>query len=98
MLILDIHVIQSLRNERKKYHVMKFNASLNIDFSKWTQVTICLQRRNILVVKVVFLSTIPKVGAELITNLIGKDGEGKQPEDLKPAATGWIQEKEICSS
>lgn len=25
------------RNERKKYHVMKFNASLNIDFSKWTQ-------------------------------------------------------------
>ena len=39
-----------------------------------------------------------QVGAELITNLIGKDGEGKQPEDLKPAATGWIQEKEICSS
>jgi len=25
------------RDERKKYHVMKFNASLNIDFSKWTQ-------------------------------------------------------------
>ena len=98
MLILDIHVIQSLRNERKKYHVMKFNASLNIDFSKWTQVTICFQRRNISLVKVVFLSTIPKEGSELITNLIGKDGEGKQPEDLKPAATGWFQEKEICSS
>ena len=60
---------------------MKFNASLNIDFSKWTQVTICFQRRNILLVKVIFLSTIPKVDAELITNLIGKDGEGKQPED-----------------
>ena len=27
-----------IRDERKKYHVMKFNASLNIDFSKWTQV------------------------------------------------------------
>ena len=25
------------RDEMKKYHVMKFNASLNIDFSKWTQ-------------------------------------------------------------
>ena len=23
--------------ENKKYHVMKFNASLNIDFSKWSQ-------------------------------------------------------------
>ena len=26
------------RNERKNYHMMKFNASLNVDTSKWTQV------------------------------------------------------------
>lgn len=26
------------RNEQKKYHIMKFNASLNIDPAKWTQV------------------------------------------------------------
>jgi len=25
------------RDDKKKFHVMKFNASLNIDFSKWTQ-------------------------------------------------------------
>ena len=52
-LMLSVRSLQSIfakkifiRDERKKYHVMKFNASLNIDFSKWTQVraTACLRQ------------------------------------------------------
>jgi hypothetical protein len=36
------------RNERKSYHMMKFNASLNIDTSKWTQVRDnCRSRFNV---------------------------------------------------
>ena len=26
------------RNEKKNYHIMKFNASMNVDVGKWTQV------------------------------------------------------------
>ena len=28
------------RIERKKYHIMKFNASMNVDVGKWNQVNI----------------------------------------------------------
>ena len=28
------------RIERKKYHIMKFNASMNVDVGKWSQVNI----------------------------------------------------------
>ena len=27
------------RNEKKNYHIMKFNASMNVDVGKWTQVS-----------------------------------------------------------
>ena len=26
------------RNEKKNYHIMKFNANLNVDVGKWSQV------------------------------------------------------------
>eukprot|EP00096_Caligus_rogercresseyi_P004684 TRINITY_DN1909_c0_g1_i1.p1 TRINITY_DN1909_c0_g1~~TRINITY_DN1909_c0_g1_i1.p1 ORF type:complete len:534 (+),score=239.91 TRINITY_DN1909_c0_g1_i1:1072-2673(+) len=34
------------RNARKSHHVMKFNASLNIDFTKWAQGTVRMVREN----------------------------------------------------
>ena len=27
------------RNEKKNYHIMKFNANMNVDVGKWTQVS-----------------------------------------------------------
>ena len=27
------------RNEKKNYHIMKFNASMNVDVGKWSQVS-----------------------------------------------------------
>lgn len=36
--------MDSFRNSKKKHNVMRFNATLNVDFSKWTQVK--MEREN----------------------------------------------------
>jgi hypothetical protein len=42
-LIVNIQSVSS-RNTKKKYQVMRFTSSVNIDFSKWTQVK--MEREN----------------------------------------------------
>jgi len=57
------------RDERKKYHVMKFNASLNIDFSKWTQARM-VRENNQKILNLQPQDDDPKFGAG---SVFGKD-------------------------
>ncbi|CAB4070397.1 B3GALTL [Lepeophtheirus salmonis] len=51
------------RNSRKSHHVMKFNASLNIDFTKWAQGTVRMVRENNQKASKAAEAEMPKYGA-----------------------------------
>lgn len=42
--IVQEYSIRVPKNVQKKYHVMRFNANLKVDFAKWTQVK--MEREN----------------------------------------------------
>merc|ERR1719228_3254642 len=63
-------MIQSLEQENKKYHVMKFNASLNVDFSKWTQARMVRENNQKIVNSTQPVDDDPKFGAG---SVFGKD-------------------------
>jgi len=58
------------RDERRKYHVMKFNASLNIDFGKWSQARMVRENNQKILNQANFGDDDPKFGAG---SVFGKD-------------------------
>jgi len=58
------------REENKKYHVMKFNASLNVDFSQWTQARMVRENNQKIVNSTQPVDDDPKFGAG---SVFGKD-------------------------
>jgi len=75
------------RDERKKYHVMKFNASLNIDFSKWTQARM-VRENNQKILNQQPQDDDPKFGAG---SVFGKDvKEEARRKVYDPEAQPWL--------
>ena len=50
------------RNEKKNYHIMKFNANMNVDVGKWTQVskTVGIGSFYVLLIRGVLAGKFPK--------------------------------------
>jgi len=83
------------REENKKYHVMKFNASLNVDFSKWTQVRMVRENNQKIVNSNQPVDDDPKFGAG---SVFGKDMKeearrqklGFSRKKYNPEAQPWL--------
>lgn len=58
---LILNKMLCFRNNKKKHNVMRFNATLNVDFSKWTQVK--MERENNMKEYKGIEEEIPKFGA-----------------------------------
>jgi len=58
------------RDDKRKYHVMKFNASLNIDFSQWSQARMVRENNQKILNQANFGDDDPKFGAG---SVFGKD-------------------------
>jgi len=74
------------REENKKYHVMKFNASLNVDFSKWTQARMVRENNQKIVNSTQPVDDDPKFGAG---SVFGKD----MKEEARRQKLGIIRKK-----
>lgn len=74
------------REENKKYHVMKFNASLNIDFSKWSQARMVRENNQKIQNSNIPADDDPKFGAG---STFGKDVK----EEAKRNKLGIIRKK-----
>jgi len=44
LFFFDWHYCFDSRNSKKKFHMMRFNSTLNVDFTKWSQVK--MEREN----------------------------------------------------
>ena len=56
-----VHRAQTCRNQKKKFNIMRFNASVGVDFTKWSQVK--MERENNQVQFKSFSEDMPKFGA-----------------------------------
>ena len=74
------------REETKKFHVMKFNASLNVDFSKWTQARMVRENNQKIVNSTQPVDDDPKFGAG---SVFGKD----MKEEARRQKLGIIRKK-----
>ncbi|XP_040575631.1 general transcription factor IIF subunit 1 [Lepeophtheirus salmonis] len=74
------------RNSRKSHHVMKFNASLNIDFTKWAQGTVRMVRENNQKASKAAEAEMPKYGA-------GSEFGREQKEEARRKKYGYNKKK-----
>ena len=74
------------REENKKFHVMKFNASLNVDFSKWTQARMVRENNQKIMNSNQPVDDDPKFGAG---STFGKD----MKEEARRQKLGIIRKK-----
>ena len=74
------------REENKKFHVMKFNASLNVDFSKWTQARMVRENNQKIMNSNQPADDDPKFGAG---SVFGKD----MKEEARRQKLGIIRKK-----
>jgi len=83
------------RDENKKYHIMKFNASLNVDFAKWGQARMVRQDNKKIVNSTRPQDDDPKFGAG---SVFGKDAKeearlkklGINRKVYDPEAQPWL--------
>jgi len=77
--------VPSLENNHKKHHVMKFNDSLNIDFSKWSQVRM-VRENNMKTFSSQGAGEMPKHGA-------GSEFGREQKEEARKKKFGYVSKK-----
>jgi len=77
--------IPSLENANKKHHVMKFNSSQNIDFSKWSQVRM-VRENNMKTFSHSNFEEMPKTGA-------GSEFGREEKEEARKKKFGYTSRK-----